>query len=110
MAVKKAAGGVEDLTFGLGYVTQLRNGQPIRITQINASHIPFGPSQSVVDKIGQLEGSIEANRQAITRLETPEWGSIVGDIEKQTDLVELVSSFIEIGSITRETRRRMHNG
>lgn len=110
MAIKKAVGGVEDLTFGTGYVNQLRNGQPIRITQINASHIPFGPSQSIVEKVGQLEGQIEANRHAITQLETPEWGTLVGDIRNQTDLVELVSSFIEIGSINRETRRRLRNG
>ena len=50
----KQLGGVEDLMWGFGSVTQLRNGQAITITNINATHIPYNDTdsvQSIIDKI-----------------------------------------------------------
>ena len=50
----KQLGGVEDLMWGLGSVTQIRNGQAVVITNINAGTIPFNQEDSVksiLDKI-----------------------------------------------------------
>ena len=46
--------GAEDIRFGFGVVTQIRNGQNVPVTDINADTIPYDTHDSVksiVDKI-----------------------------------------------------------
>ncbi len=50
----KQLGGAEDLMWGLGSVTQIRNGQAVVVTKINAETVPFNQVDSVktiIDKI-----------------------------------------------------------
>ncbi len=50
----KQLGGVEDLQFGFGTVVQIRNGQTVTISLINAETIPFDTTdtvKSILDKI-----------------------------------------------------------
>jgi len=50
----KQLGGVEDLMWGFGSVSQLRNGQAVTITAINSAAIPYDQTDSVktiIDKI-----------------------------------------------------------
>ncbi len=50
----KQLGGVEDLMWGFGSVTQLRNGQAVTITAINSDAVPYDNTDSVksiIDKI-----------------------------------------------------------
>ncbi len=50
----KQLGGVEDLMWGFGSIMQIRNGQAITVSQINAGSIPYDNAQSiksVIDKI-----------------------------------------------------------
>ena len=39
--------GVEDLKFGFGSVTQIRNGQVVILSDINADSIPYDAQRSV---------------------------------------------------------------
>ncbi len=43
----KQLGGVEDLQFGFGTVTQIRNGQSVVISLINADTIPYDTTDTV---------------------------------------------------------------
>lgn len=50
----KQLGGAEDLIFGFGTVMQIRNGQPVVISLINADTIPYNSEdtvKSILDKI-----------------------------------------------------------
>ncbi len=47
-------GGVEDLIFGFGTESQIRNGNNVVVTHINASHIPFDSTRSVKDVIDEI--------------------------------------------------------
>lgn len=50
----KQLGGAEDLMWGFGSVTQIRNGQAVTITSINSDVIPYSEEDSVkaiIDKI-----------------------------------------------------------
>jgi hypothetical protein len=50
----KQLGGVEDLLWGFGSLMQIRNGQAVTITLINADAIPYDNTDSVkaiIDKI-----------------------------------------------------------
>lgn len=50
----KQLGGVEDLQFGFGSVMQIRNGQSVTISLINAETIPYDSTdtvKSIIDKI-----------------------------------------------------------
>ena len=50
----KQLGGVEDLMWGFGSVTQLRNGQAVTVSFINAEVIPYDSTdnvKSIIDKI-----------------------------------------------------------
>lgn len=50
----KQLGGVEDLMWGLGSVTQIRNGQAVVVTKVNAASIPYDQVdsiKSIIDKI-----------------------------------------------------------
>ena len=50
----KQLGGVEDLLWGFGSIMQIRNGQAITISKINADSIPYDNAQSIksiIDKI-----------------------------------------------------------
>ena len=50
----KQLGGVEDLMWGFGSVTQLRNGQAVTITNINADSIPYDQADSVKTIIDRI--------------------------------------------------------
>ena len=65
MGTKKAAGGVEDLTFGMGTETQIRKGQQTTITQINADKIPYSSTQSTKAKVDQVDAKALAAQTAI---------------------------------------------
>ena len=62
MGTKKVVGGVEDLEFGMGTTRQIRKGQEVTITQINGSHIPYSDTQSVNQKIDQVQSEYTAVR------------------------------------------------
>jgi len=50
----KQLGGVEDLLWGFGSIMQIRNGQAVTITLINADAIPYDNVDSIktiIDKI-----------------------------------------------------------
>ena len=50
----KQLGGVEDLVFGFGTVMQIRSGQSVTISLINAETIPYDTTdtvKSILDKI-----------------------------------------------------------
>ncbi len=50
----KQLGGVEDLIFGFGTVMQIRNGNSVTISLINAETIPYDTTDTVktiIDKI-----------------------------------------------------------
>ena len=50
----KQLGGVEDLQFGFGTVMQIRNGQSVTISLINAETIPYDgidTVKAIIDKI-----------------------------------------------------------
>ncbi len=50
----KQLGGVEDLVFGFGTIMQIRNGNSVTISLINAETIPYDTTdtvKSVIDKI-----------------------------------------------------------
>jgi len=67
MAIKKSAGGVEDLTFGMGTEPQMRAGRQVDITQINADKIPYSSTQSTKAKIDQVDSKVEAVRNAVDK-------------------------------------------
>ncbi len=50
----KQLGGSEDLLFGFGSIVQVRNGQPVTITKINAETIPYDSIESVKSIIDQI--------------------------------------------------------
>lgn len=50
----KQLGGAEDLIFGFGTIMQIRNGQPVVVSLINADTIPYNSEdtvKSIIDKI-----------------------------------------------------------
>jgi len=60
MAIKKGAGGLEDLALGMSTVEQIRKGMPVTITQINAGNIPYSATQSITQKMENFDGAQEA--------------------------------------------------
>ena len=50
----KQLGGVEDLQFGFGSVMQIRNGQSVTISLINAETIPYDSTHTVKDMIDAI--------------------------------------------------------
>ena len=46
--------GAEDLVFGFGSIAQIREGESVPITLINAGTIPFDATRSVKDVIDEL--------------------------------------------------------
>jgi len=46
--------GAEDIRFGFGAVTQIRNGQVVSISDINADTIPFDQSDSIKTIINKI--------------------------------------------------------
>lgn len=65
MSISKQSGGLEDLLFGLGSVTQLRKGQPLTITEINSSHIPYTLSVSVAQELTRQDSVDTSIRASI---------------------------------------------
>ena len=54
VAFVKQLGGTEDLLFGFGTVMQIRNGQSVVISLVNATTIPYDTTdtvKSIIDKI-----------------------------------------------------------
>ncbi len=47
-------GGAEDLSFGFSTLTQVRNGQVVTISEINANAIPYTPNKSVKNIIDDI--------------------------------------------------------
>ncbi len=43
----KQLGGAEDLIFGFGTIAQIRNGQTVTISKINADTIPYNDADSI---------------------------------------------------------------
>jgi len=62
MAQYKLSGGVEDLTFGMGTEQQQRQGAVYVITQIHAGVIPYSSTQSITQKIDQIDSTSTATR------------------------------------------------
>ena len=50
----KQLGGVEDLQFGFGTVMQIRNGQSVTVSLINADTIPYSDADTVKTIIDQI--------------------------------------------------------
>ena len=50
----KQLGGVEDLIFGFGSIMQIRNGQSVIISSINAGTIPYDSTDSVQSIIAKI--------------------------------------------------------
>ena len=50
----KQLGGVEDLVFGFGTVMQIRSGQSVIISLINAETIPYDSTNTVKSIIDQI--------------------------------------------------------
>lgn len=50
----KQLGGTEDLLFGFGTIAQIRNGQTITISKINADTIPYDNSDTVSTIIAKI--------------------------------------------------------
>ena len=46
--------GAEDLKFGFGSLTQIRNGQVVVLSEINADTIPYDATRSVKDVIDAI--------------------------------------------------------
>ncbi len=46
--------GVEDLATGFGTLAQIREGENVSVTLINASHIPYDSTRSVKDVLDAL--------------------------------------------------------
>ncbi len=46
--------GAEDLRFGFGSVTQIRNGQVVMLSDINASVIPYDATNTIEDVIKKI--------------------------------------------------------
>ena len=55
LQITKVKAVAEDIEFGLGTVEQVRNGVSGTYSQINASHIPYSPTQSISEKVESLE-------------------------------------------------------
>ena len=62
MAMHKLSGGVEDLTFGMGTEQQVRQGTVYVITQIHAGFIPYSSTQSITQKVDQIDATSSATR------------------------------------------------
>jgi hypothetical protein len=61
--------GLEDLLFGVGIVTQIRAGQNVDVTRINAGNLPFDETQSLFEWAQSINiealGSMTTELQAI---------------------------------------------
>jgi len=47
--------GLEDLLTGVGTVTQMRGGNPVSITKINAQNLPFDEAATLAEKINFID-------------------------------------------------------
>ena len=56
----KQLAGEEDLVFGLGQVAQVREGETVAISMINAASIPFDSTRSVKDVLVELLNELGA--------------------------------------------------
>jgi len=60
--------GLEDLLFGVGIVTQIRAGQNVDVTKINAGNLPFDETQSLLEWAQSI--NLEALGSMTTELQT----------------------------------------
>ena len=78
--------GLEDLLFGVGIVTQIRAGQSVNLTRINAGNLPFNETQSLLEWAQSVNleglGSITAELQAIYDNLT-----VIGNVEDNLPVV-----------------------
>ena len=54
----KQLAGQEDLMFGLGTTAQVREGETVTITLINADSIPYDSTRSVKDVLDELLAAV----------------------------------------------------
>lgn len=47
--------GANDISFGMGNDNQIRNGKPVSVPQVNASHIPFDDDDTVQSLLLKLK-------------------------------------------------------
>ena len=50
----KQLGGAEDLMFGIGTTSQVREGETVTVSLINAETIPYDSTRSVADVLAEL--------------------------------------------------------
>jgi len=46
--------GAEDVIFGFGSIAQIREGENVTISLVNASHMPYDSTRSVKDALDEL--------------------------------------------------------
>ena len=98
MTIRKELAGVEDLALGMGSVSQVRNGTSMSITQLNGNHIPFDTSTSITSAIRSSQGVLSSHLTG-TNPHNVGWGQLRGDINQQPDLLQLLDTYCEIGTI-----------
>jgi len=53
--------GVEDLLFGFGNVQQIREGENVVVTMLNADSIPYDSTRSIKDALDELFSKVGGN-------------------------------------------------
>ena len=53
--------GVEDLMWGFGSEQQIREGENVVVSMINASHIPYDSTRSVKDVLDEILAVVSPN-------------------------------------------------
>lgn len=62
--------GLEDLLTGVGTVTQMRGGNPVSITKINAQNLPFDEAATLAEKINFIDTQYNYFVENQSRLDT----------------------------------------
>lgn len=96
ITVQRQLIGTEDLTLGLGTVTQQRRGQSVQMTQINASHIPFSNTESITQAvINERENSVARDEQLQSNIDASQVAVV--------NRMDLQDSIYDQASIDRDT-------
>jgi hypothetical protein len=61
VVLNRQKAGLEDLTFGVGTETQIRNGQEVIVTKINAANLPFDETRTLLEAIEPFEEAVIPN-------------------------------------------------
>ena len=70
--------GLEDLLFGVGIVTQIRAGQSVNLTRINAGNLPFSETQTLLqwaqtvnlEELGNIVNELQAIYDSLSAINT----------------------------------------